>query len=31
VLYASNGDDFAAAARQVVTQTRDALEAAKAA
>ena len=30
VLYASSGDDFAAAARQVAKQTRDTLEAAKA-
>jgi len=31
VLYASSGDDFAAAARKVAQQTRDTLEAAKAA
>ncbi|MFY8014659.1 MAG: orotidine 5'-phosphate decarboxylase, partial [Limnohabitans sp.] len=29
VLYASSGEDFAAAARQVAMQTRDMLEAAK--
>jgi orotidine-5'-phosphate decarboxylase len=29
VLYASSGDDFAKAARQVAMQTRDTLEAAK--
>jgi orotidine-5'-phosphate decarboxylase len=30
VLYASSGDDFAAAARKVATQTRDTLHAARA-
>ena len=31
ILYASNGDDFASAARRVAQQTRETLEAAKAA